>query len=131
MRVQRPWHAFYPEGVAPRGAYPDLPVWGLLERAAKATPDHTALVDGDERWSYRDLWGRVLEIAGWLAIDAGDRVVLRGKNSARFVMIPQRSSNDSSSVSSSKGNLVSDGSTMGRREVIMRAQVSGGSRPFT
>ena len=81
----RPWHAFYPEGVAPSAAYPDLMVWELLERAARRTPGKAALVDGDVSLNYAQLWRRALGIAGGLDIDPGDRVVLRMRNSAALV----------------------------------------------
>ena len=86
--MERPWHASYPPGLPPRGEYPPLPVWGLLERAAAAHGDRIALVAAGERWTYRALWWRVLEVAGWMREQGarpGDRVLLQLPNSAAFV----------------------------------------------
>lgn len=88
MTGSRPWHAFYPPGLPPRGTYPDAPLWALLERAARDRPDHTALVDGERRWTYRELKERVLGAAGWIRTQGagpGDRVLLQLPNCADFV----------------------------------------------
>jgi len=85
--VRRPWHAFYPPGLAPEGDYPDEPLWGLLERSTRRHPDKAALVDGEERTTYADLRRRVLDVAGWIRAQGagpGDRVLLRLPNRAAF-----------------------------------------------
>jgi len=84
----RPWHRFYPRGLAPHGTYPDIPVWGFLEHAAQQHPRKLALVDGERGHSYEDLWRRALDVAGWIRAQGtrpGDRVLLRLPNSTDFV----------------------------------------------
>ena len=84
----RPWHAHYPAGVAPQGDYPAIPLWGLLQEAARAHPRRVAIVDGDERVTYERLWSSALAVAGWVhgkGVRPGDRVLLRLRNSADFV----------------------------------------------
>jgi fatty-acyl-CoA synthase len=54
-----------------------------LERAAKAFPDHTAIVHGAMRVSYRDFWRRSLQLASALAgrgIGKGDTVTVMLSN---------------------------------------------------
>ena len=48
-----------------------------LERAARTYPDHTAIVHGGSRLSYRDFWQRAMRLASALAtkgIGKGDTV---------------------------------------------------------
>ena len=50
-----------------------------LERAAKAFPDHVAIVHGSQRITYRDFWRRSLRLASALAekgIGKGDTVTV-------------------------------------------------------
>ena len=55
----------------------------FLERAAKAFPDHVAVIHGGQRLSYRDLWKRSLQLASALAakgIGKGDTVTVMLSN---------------------------------------------------
>ena len=55
----------------------------FLERAAKTFPDHTAIIHGSQRISYRDFWRRSLKLASALArrgIGKGDTVTVMLSN---------------------------------------------------
>ncbi len=87
--MHRPWHGFYPPGLAPGGDYPRAPLWSFVERAARSVPRATALVEGDRTFSYAELWQRVAAGAGWIraaGASPGDRVLLRLGNTAEFVI---------------------------------------------
>ena len=58
-------------------------VFETIERAATATPDRTALVFGDQAWSWSELRDRVLRLAGSLGAEGvgpGDRIAFLDKN---------------------------------------------------
>jgi long-chain acyl-CoA synthetase len=59
----------------------------LLQHSAERHPQRTALIHGDERTSYADLWADVLRAAASLRtrIVPGDRVVLQLPNSREWV----------------------------------------------
>jgi long-chain acyl-CoA synthetase len=59
----------------------------LLQHSADGHGERTALIHGDERTSYADLWADVLRAAAWLRtrIAPGDRVVLQLPNSREWV----------------------------------------------
>ncbi|WP_093606942.1 long-chain-fatty-acid--CoA ligase [Streptomyces indicus] len=64
-----------------------LSVATVLQESAARHPDRIAVVDGDLRITYRDLWQDVLQLAGRLRADgvrAGDRVALLLPNTADF-----------------------------------------------
>ncbi len=89
MPCPAPWLAHYPPGLPPEGQYPKIPVWGFLERAARKREDKVALIDGEESFTYRDLWMRVVGAAGWFrnrGAEPGDRVLLRMANTAASVI---------------------------------------------
>jgi long-chain acyl-CoA synthetase len=86
----RPWFASYPQGV-PRSLepYPDLSVFGMLERSAGRFPDRPALAWFGRRISYRELLERVERCSGVLAqlgVGRGDRVALVLPNCPQFVV---------------------------------------------
>src|SRR5690606_34731275 len=57
--------------------YQPLTPLTLLERAAKVFPDHTAIIHGRQRTSYRDFWRRSVKLASALSrhgIGKGDTV---------------------------------------------------------
>jgi long-chain acyl-CoA synthetase len=87
--MSRPWHAHYPPGLPARAEYPAIPLWGFLERCARRRPEAVALVDGETRTTYGDLWRSVLEAAGALrdrGVGPGERVGIRMGNTAGFVV---------------------------------------------
>jgi len=83
--MSQPWHAVYPPHLPQTADYPDLPLWGLLARAARTHPDRPALASGSQSWSYADLWRRAGEIAEQLQVAPGQRVLLCLPNSLAFV----------------------------------------------
>jgi len=77
------WTLHYPPGLPPEGRYPAIPLWGFLERAARRRPGKVALIDGERRFTYRELFDRACAAAGALrarGVAAGDRVLLRMSN---------------------------------------------------
>ena len=59
-----------------------------LRRAADDFPDHDAVVDGDVRWTFRDLLAEAERVAGGLqalGVAKGDRVALWAPNSASWI----------------------------------------------
>jgi long-chain acyl-CoA synthetase len=118
--VQRRWHRFYPRGLPAGGTYPDIPLWGLLARAAEARPDKLALVDGAERLTYRELWERVLSMAGWMrgqGVGPNERVLLHVPNSRAFVVAYYAALRAGATVSAASPALGADALAAQRRDV--------------
>ena len=62
---------------------------GVVRRAARRTPDRTALVFGDRTWTYRELDDGISRTAAYLlelGVSPGDRVATYGKNSDAYVL---------------------------------------------
>ena len=62
---------------------------GLVARAAAESGDREALVDGDLRWTHRELAARVYQCAGAMiasGVEGGDRVAVWAPNGHRFVV---------------------------------------------
>ena len=58
-------------------------IFETIERAATATPDRTALMFGDQSWSWSELRDRILRLAGSLSsvgVGHGDRIAFLDKN---------------------------------------------------
>lgn len=67
----------YPVGVPRKLAYPDLPAWGLLERAAILMPGRAACVYNDVEWTWEELNLDAIRTAAALrrlGVRPGDRV---------------------------------------------------------
>jgi O-succinylbenzoic acid--CoA ligase len=65
-------------------------LFGLFERAARARPDHDAVVCGDRRWRYREAAGEIERIAAGLAalgLERGDRIAMLVGNRPEFVFV--------------------------------------------
>ncbi|HJX29629.1 MAG TPA: amino acid adenylation domain-containing protein, partial [Thermoanaerobaculia bacterium] len=60
-QVLREWN-----DTRPAGAAEPVPVHRMIEAQAARTPEATALVDGEERWTYRELAARAAELAARL-----------------------------------------------------------------
>lgn len=64
-----------------------LSLASILAEPARRRPDHIALIEGEQRISFTDLWRQAREQAGALidrGIRPGDRVALMGPNTADF-----------------------------------------------
>ncbi|MEC3958385.1 long-chain fatty acid--CoA ligase [Nocardia sp. CDC153] len=64
-----------------------LSLASILAEPAWRRPDHLALIEGDQRITFRDLWRQAREQAGALigaGVRPGDRVALMGPNTADF-----------------------------------------------
>jgi len=58
-------------------------IFDIIERAVAASPDRTALVFGEQSWTWRQLHDRILRLAGALraeGIGPGDRIAFLDKN---------------------------------------------------
>lgn len=58
-----------------------------LERAVEMYPENTAFHCGDESWTYREFWDRVVRVAAGLSrlgVDSGDRIAVLCDNCHRF-----------------------------------------------
>jgi long-chain acyl-CoA synthetase len=99
--MDRIWVKHYEQGVAPSLAYPQVPLFKLLDDAAAEYPDRAAIVFGavahklpgqplmDKPMSYRDLRSAVNRFAGALVrlgVKKGDRVAIYLPNSPQFAI---------------------------------------------
>ncbi len=78
----------YPQGVARSLTYPDIPAWGLLDRAKEDFPERIACHACDRELSYSQVWQDALRIAGILQADGikpGDRVGLLLPNMPEYL----------------------------------------------
>lgn len=83
----RPWMKSYPEGVRFHLEYPEIPVYGLLEEAARTHPEQVATVFMGAHVTYRQLWDRVNRLATALAdlgVKKGDCVCVMLPNVPQF-----------------------------------------------
>jgi long-chain acyl-CoA synthetase len=62
----REWLDFYPPDVASSLAYPNIPIYGLLERTAARFPDRPACTLFDRTITYADLWEKSWRFASAL-----------------------------------------------------------------
>ncbi len=75
----RPWHAFYEDGIPASIAYEELTIPGILERAAVRYGDRPALIFMNRRLTYTQLKDEVDRLATALArlgVQPGDRVAV-------------------------------------------------------
>ncbi len=85
----KPWYDSWPEGVPKTLDYPEMPLFGMLSRAAEKWPDGTAFSLGERNLSYRELeelTGRLAAGLNDLGVSAGDKVLLFLSNSLEFVI---------------------------------------------
>ncbi|ADU50600.1 AMP-dependent synthetase and ligase [Thermaerobacter marianensis DSM 12885] len=84
-----PWLRFYPAGVRHHLDYPDMPLYGLLDRAARERPEHPAIIFFNRTITYAQLnhaadrFARALVQRG---VKPGDRVALMLPNCPQFVI---------------------------------------------
>ena len=85
----RPWLQHYDEGVPQTLDYPDIPLFGLLEQAAKNFPDRPCTIFKGAKISYREMDEKSDRLAAGLAalgVKKGDRVGIFMPNTPQFVM---------------------------------------------
>ncbi|MEO6409051.1 MAG: AMP-binding protein [Burkholderiaceae bacterium] len=85
-----PWPAALADRYRAAGWWDGLTVFEVLARAARRRPDHTAIVDGERRFSYAELERQVNRLAArllGLGIAPLDRVVVQLPNVAEFVLV--------------------------------------------
>ncbi len=88
--VRQVWPEAFAERYRQAGYWRGETIPALLSARAAAAPDRTAIVDGDRRWTYRDLDERATAIArGFLRLGfrPGDRVVVQLPNVAEFFSV--------------------------------------------
>ncbi|GAB6875409.1 long-chain-fatty-acid--CoA ligase [Thermaerobacter litoralis] len=84
-----PWLRFYPEGVRHRLDYPSMPLYGLLDKAARERPEHPAVIFFNRTLTYAQLnhaadrFARALVRRG---VRPGDRVAIMLPNCPQFVI---------------------------------------------
>jgi long-chain acyl-CoA synthetase len=86
---QRPWLAFYDEGVPPTVAIPHIPLHELLRSAARRFPNHHAICFGNARYTYRELNREVNRFAHALrslGLNMGERVAILLPNLPQFII---------------------------------------------
>ncbi|WP_027415354.1 long-chain-fatty-acid--CoA ligase [Aneurinibacillus terranovensis] len=87
--TQRPWHAFYPEGVPKDIEVPTVSLYSFLERSAKDYPNRIAVIDGERTMTYRQLKECTEYAAAHLyelGFHKGDRTALILPNSVEYVI---------------------------------------------
>ena len=68
---------------------PKLSIWSLLERSRDRYPDRVALVDGEERYTYAEVYEQVCGLAAFLqgqGVGAGDRLAALMVNSHAYLV---------------------------------------------
>lgn len=89
LQRQRPWIAFYDEGVPPTIAIPLVPLPDLLRSAARRFPQHSAIYFGNARYTYRELnqeANRFAHALRSLGLNLGDRVAILLPNLPQFII---------------------------------------------
>jgi long-chain acyl-CoA synthetase len=84
----KPWFRYWPEGVPKTLDYPDMPLSGLLTRAAEKWPEATAFNQRERELTYRELDDITSRLAAGLhdlGVKPGDKVLLFLSNSLEFV----------------------------------------------
>ena len=79
----------YPVGVPRRLQYPDIPAWGLLDRAAKLFPGRLACLYNDIEWTYEELnldAIRTTQALKRLGVESGDRVGVLLPNIPEYII---------------------------------------------
>ncbi|MDT0269014.1 AMP-binding protein [Streptomyces sp. DSM 44915] len=92
-RTAPDWLRWPPEAAAryrSAGYWGDEPLGDIPRRQAALRPTHTALVDGERRWSYAALAAetdRISRALRGLGLTRGDRVIVQLPNIAEFVLV--------------------------------------------
>lgn len=87
LPLQQTWPAEFAERYRAAGFWRGETFPAMLRNCAQRFADRTAVVAGDERWSYAALWQRAEDIAAGLlalGLQPGERVVVQLGNTAAF-----------------------------------------------
>ncbi|MFQ6014312.1 MAG: long-chain fatty acid--CoA ligase [Anaerolineae bacterium] len=87
--MERVWFKHYEEGVPRTLAYPDVPLYHLLEETVRKYPSNTATIFLNNRMSYKELNDHVNQLANafiGLGIRKGDRVAIYLPNCPQYVI---------------------------------------------
>jgi len=87
--VQRVWHQFYDEGVAPDPEFEDVTLVGTFARSVANHADRPALIFMNRTMTYRQLDDHVGRLTGALralGIESGDRIAIQTPNVPQFVI---------------------------------------------
>ncbi len=85
-----PWPAEFAERYRSLGLWQGEGLFEMLAGSAERFRERTAVVAGEQRWTYRELLDQALRIGGGLSrlgIGAGDRVVVQLPNRAEFLAV--------------------------------------------
>ncbi len=88
--LSKPWVKNYDEGTPETIDIPEIPLYGLLDRAYREGPEHTALIFMGKKLTYKELhldserFGRALQDT--FGIKKGDKVAIYLPNSPQFVI---------------------------------------------
>jgi len=123
----RPWLASYDSEVPHSIPYGTDLIHGMLEKAARAYPERTALVFEGFRMTYRRLWESVQQCAralGGLGVGAGDRVALYLPNCPHYIIAYY-------AVVSIGGIVVPTNPLYNEKELAFQIKDSGATTLFT
>jgi long-chain acyl-CoA synthetase len=87
--MNRPWYAFYPEGVPSEIAIPVLSIYEIFAKSIADYPEINAVIDGDVVLSYTVLKAKVDAFASALyeqGFQKGDRIALMLPNSKEYII---------------------------------------------
>lgn len=87
--MDRPWLAFYPEGVPYEVEIPDLSLYDLFERSSRDYPDHPAVIDGNKQLTYSQLKNATDRLASALycrGFQKGERIAVMLPNSMEYIV---------------------------------------------
>lgn len=88
--VQQVWPDEFAQRYREAGYWTGQTLADMLRQRAAQLPDHTAVVGGDQRWTYSQLWQRVETAAvGFLSLGLkpGDRVIVQLANIPEFLSV--------------------------------------------
>ena len=85
-----PWPTDVAEAYRHKGYWRDESLALILQKKAQQHADAIAIIDGDQQWSYQQLWHRTQQLGASfqaLGINAGDNVVVQLPNQSAFIEV--------------------------------------------
>jgi long-chain acyl-CoA synthetase len=89
MDVNRPWYAFYPNGVPVNIELPHICLYDLLARTAREYPEQLAVIDGEKNVTYAELQriaDRFAAVLYRLGLRKGDRIAVMLPNCLEYIV---------------------------------------------